>query len=274
MMKKHITTAIKVIAFFVLWGAIVSIIMGITPIAEPVFLSGNNALLRLWWEIIPLLCVLLITIVFVLVVEKKKVCVPLLKNPLKDTALGLILGFVWLAGVILPLFLLGNLTLGEKHTVSYLWIWFISALLNAAMQEYLIRGYLLVLLKDKYNIFVAVIITTIIFTAMHGGAFEAGAIAVFNVISMSVFVSLLLVYTKSLLAAILVHFIWNGVGCMIFGIVSLAGDYPSLWNGVLSGDSFISGGAAKLEGSIVVSIVNLLLIIFMGYKIKRRSKQV
>ncbi len=208
-------------------------------------------------------------------IDKKSITVPLFKNPLKNAILGLILGIVWIGGTTLPLYLSGHLVLGNRNEISYLAVWFVAVLLNATMQEYLMRGYLFALLKDKYNLIVATAVTTIIFTAMHGGAFEAGAVAVFNVVTMSVFVSLLLIYTESLLAPIIVHFIWNAAGRLVFGVVSLADDYPCLWNGAISGNEFISGGAAKLEGSIVVSIANSLLIVLLGYLIvikKRHHK--
>ena len=94
-----------------------------------------------------------------------------------------------------------------------------------------------------------------------------------TVVTMSLFVSLLLIYTKSLLAPIVVHFIWNSVGRLIFGVVSMADDYPSLLNCSLSGSSLISGGAFKIEGSIVVFMINLILIVITAYLLKKRSKQ-
>lgn len=271
-MKKHFANIVKVITFFVLW--VISVLLGaILPFNQVAFLKGNDALFRLWLELLPLLGVLLVTWLFVFAVEKGNVTVRILKNPLKNTIEGFLLGIVWLAGAILPLYLFQFLTLGSQKEVPYLAVWLIAVLLNAAMQELLIRGYLFSLLKDRYNLIVAAVVTTIIFTAMHGGAWEAGAIAVFNVITMSVFVTLLLMDTESLLAPIIVHFVWNAIGHLVFGIVSLAKDYPSLWKGVLSGHPLMTGGTAKLEGSIAVSVVNVLLIAFMGYRIKNHRKE-
>ena len=52
------------------------------------------------------------------------------------------------------------------------------------MQERLVRGYIYQLLKERYNLSAAVIITTAIFMLMHSGAVEAGAIPVINIITM------------------------------------------------------------------------------------------
>ena len=268
-MKKHLIVTGKAVVFFAFWAASL-VIMSIPAVFKPVLIKGNSAFLRLWWEFIPLLALFLITGIFVWAVEKNKIKVPILKNPLRNTVLGMVLGCVWLGGTILVLSLIGDLTLGSKNDISYFAVWMLSVLLNVIMQEYLVRGYLFSLFREKYNTATAVIITTVLFMAMHGGVFEAGIVAVLNVITMSVFVSLLLIHAESLLAPIIVHFIWNGVGCLVFGVVSLADDYPSLWNCVISGNNFLSGGDAKIEGSIITLIMNGLLILFMVYRLKQR----
>lgn len=94
------------------------------------------------------------------------------------------------------------------------------------MQEVLVRGYLYQMIKNNYNIVAAVIVSTGLFTFAHGGAFEAGILPVLNIITMSLFVTAVLEYTESLIAPIVIHFLWNGVGAIILGGVSLAEDYP------------------------------------------------
>ncbi len=88
---------------------------------------------------------------------------------------------------------------------------------------------------------------------------------------MSVLASLLLIYTKSLLAPIIVHFVWNGIGGLVLGLVSLDSGYPSLWNSVMSRNDLLSGGSAKLDGSMIVLFVNVLLIAFMSFQIKKKT---
>jgi hypothetical protein len=115
--------------------------------------------------------------------------------------------------------------------------------------------------KKEYNSLTATIITTLLFTLLHGGAFNAGIIAVINVITMSVFMSLLLVYTNTLIAPIMVHGIWNIIGSLM-GYVSLAEDYPVLINSIIIGNKTITGGEYKLEGSVIVLILNITAVRF------------
>lgn len=262
-MKKHLLTGGKTIGFFVLWVAAVSI-SSLSVFDELSFLKGNAALLRLCYELLPLLFAFLLSVVFIRVIEKGEVKINTFVNPLKDCIMGIGLGCMWIGTVVLILLAIGTIHFESKNTVTYVDIWILAVLLNAIMQEYLIRGYLFQLLKGKYNALVAVVVTTILFTVMHGGAFEVGIVAVLNVITMSVFVSLLLIYTKNLIAPILVHFIWNMAGCIIFGGVSLAEDYPSIWNIAFIGNNLISGGSVKIEGSIVTLAINSLLITFIA----------
>ena len=119
---------------------------------------------------------------------------------------------------------------------------------------------------------IATIVSTLQFTFMHGGAFEAGHIAVVNVLTMSLLMTIILEYTNSLLMPIIMHFIWNVMGGIIFGTVSLADDYTHLYNIKITGNQFISGGSFKMEGSIFVFIINMIMIVYYLYKKKVTPK--
>lgn len=265
-MKKFFITIAKTIIFFIGWAVLTAFM--------PDIQTNIPAYLRLWWEFIPLLLVILFSLVFVFLVEKRKIRIPVYKNFLKNLSIGLITGALWLGSVILILILTKTMHIESKNNISYLWIWIIASLLNVIMQELLMRGYLYQLWKEKYNIVIATIFTTALFTAMHAGAFEAGIIPVLNVVSMSIFVTLLLEYTETLIVPIIAHFIWNTVGAIILGSVSLASDYPNLLNSSFSGNTLITGGIYKIEGSIIVLIVNLsfIVILFLKMYMPRKIK--
>jgi membrane protease YdiL (CAAX protease family) len=271
-MKRILVTLAKSIGFYLFWIASISL-MAIPAFSEPSFLKGHDSFLRLWWELIPLIGILAATVFFVLVVEKNRIKVPLKDNILKNIGIGLFFGVVWIGATISIISVSGILHIESRNEVSYLPVWFVAVLINAIMQEFLVRGYLFSLLKEKFNSIAAIIITTVLFTAMHGGVFEAGIIPVLNVITMSIFVSVLLLYTRTLIAPIIAHFIWNGVGSLVFGVVSLADDYPNIYNTGLSGDTLFSGGVYKIEGSIIVLAVNLLLTILVVVLLKKCSKR-
>lgn len=261
--KKLLLTVGKSLVFLILWAVLLPLV--------PDLPTANPAWKRLWWELTPFAGVALLTALFVWGVERNRIRVPMLAHGLRNAWIGLVTGVVWLGSVVALLWLTGTLRFSGMYAVPLLWVWLLSCLLNVAMQELLVRGYLYRLCKNNYNTAVAIVVTTLLFTGMHGGAFSAGPLAVFNVVTMSVFASFLLEYTGTLLAPILVHFVWNAVGAIVLGGVSLASDYPKLLNAVFEGNSILSGGVYRLEGSVVTLAANLALAALFGWLMRRRA---
>ena len=160
-----------------------------------------------------------------------------------------------------------------RQEVPDLWLWILSAFINVAMQELLVRGYIYQLLKEEYGLPAAAAATTILFTFMHGGAFEAGLIPVINVFTMSLFVTALYEAEGSLLAPVMAHALWNIIGALFLGGVSLAEDYPNMFTMEAAGSRSLSGGAYRIEGSLVVTVLNTLLLILFTMKCIRQRKE-
>lgn len=261
-MEKLIKTTFKILIFFVSWIAISVLI----PIPEGIS--------DVWWrfiaELIPFLAIVILTYVFNSF-EKDRLSIMYFKKPFKQTLAGILLGLIWFFTPFLLLNSLGYFEITDKNYINMLGIWIVSAFINTIMQEFLVRGYIYQLLKREYNIIIATIVSTLLFTFMHGGAFEAGPIAVVNVLTMSLLMTIILEYSNSLVIPIIVHFIWNSLGGIIFGTVSLADDYPHLYNIEITGNPIISGGSFKMEGSIFVFIINIIMIGISYYLYKKRE---
>ena len=262
-MKKLVLVSLKTFAFFVGWAICVSIL----PIPD----TKSAAVWRFWAELIPLLSVIGFTIIFWLI-DKRNIRLYLTGKPVYNIVLGCITGAIWLGVSVVILSLTGVIHIDGRNQISMLWLWLFSAFINSVMQEVLVRGYLYQMIKNNYNIVVAVLISTGLFTFAHGGAFEAGILPVLNVITMSLFVTAVLEYTNSLIAPIIVHFLWNSVGAIILGGVSLAEDYPHLFNMTFGGNQLLSGGIYKIEGSVVVFVLNVIMII--GFIMAKKKKNI
>ena len=260
-MKKLVSVLMKTIIFFVGWAICASVI----PIPD----TSSAAIWRFWAELIPLLSIIALTLIFWLI--DKKIQLHLTEKPVYNIILGCTTGVIWLGVSVGILSIIGVVHIEGRNQISMLWLWMLSAFLNTVMQEMLVRGYLYQMIKSNYNIVIAVIVSTGLFTFAHGGAFESGVLPVLNVITMSLFMTAVLEYTNSLIAPIIIHFLWNGIGAVILGGVSLADDYPHLFNMEINGNTVLSGGNCKIEGSLIVFIVNLILII--GFIIVNKKKQ-
>ena len=89
---------------------------------------------------------------------------------------------------------------------------------------------------------------------------------------MSLLMTVVLEYTQSLLTPIIMHFLWNSVGAIVLGGVSLADDNPNLLTATFSGNALLSGGIYKMEGSIIVSFVNIVLICLFVFLLIKQKK--
>lgn len=98
-------------------------------------------------------------------------------------------------------------------------------------------------------------------------------VPVFNVLTMSVFMTFLLEWSKSIWAPIIAHYLWNAVGSLVFNGVLLADDYPHILNAVFIGNDIVSGGVCRLEGSILVLIVNSIFCIMIGFLSVMKTKR-
>ena len=78
-------------------------------------------------------------------------------------------------------------------------------------------------------------------------------------------------YSGSIIAPTAMHFLWNGVGALALGDVSLAEDYPHIFVTSSSGAPLLSGGACKIEGSLIVLLVNVSLIAVFAILQRRRK---
>lgn len=267
-MKKLAAVAAKAFFFFIGWALLV----GFLPIPE----KENPAVWRFYAELIPFLCITGISILFWLAERRNKNASSLssiMHIPVKNCLMAMAAGVLWLSVSFLILTGIGVVEIGGYHAVPLLWLWLLSAFINTAMQELLVRGYLYQMIKSNYNVIAAAVVSSSLFTLLHGGAFEAGIIPVLNVLTMSLLMTIVLEYTRSLLAPIIMHFIWNGVGAVILGGVSLADDYPHLFTARFGGHPLLSGGSCMLEGSIIVLFMNLIFIFLFGILMTKRHKQ-
>lgn len=251
------------IIYFVLWLTLVVFLFQLTDVFDL-----GDAGFRLMGEFVPLIAILILGFSFNKIFEKNRLKQRFYLDG-KEMLEAFGLGIVWFFGAFLLYFLINSLTF-EKVSVN-LFVWLIALFLNTIMQEYMIRGFLYEYLSTYWNPVVAITTTTILFLLFHGGALESGLISTLNVITMSLFMTLLLEGTKNLIPCIIVHFVWNALGGLVFNLVNLAEDYPSLIKVSVTGSKLFTGGAIKLEGSVITLMMNSLLCFLVWRKYFRKS---
>lgn len=264
-MKNFLSTILKVITFFVGWAILASVL--------PIPATSNDAVWRFWAELMPFLAIVIVTLVFWLI-DRRRVPIRFIGTHIGGSALiGIGVGVGWIVIAAAILFAGGWMHVSDVQSVGQLPIWLIALFLNTTMQEFLVRGYLYQRLRQSFNIPVAAVVSTTLFLLCHGGALEAGWLPCANIVLMSLFVIAVLEYTGSLIAPVFIHFLWNSIGGILLGGVSLAEDYPHLVDLTMHGNVLISGGVFKIEGSVVVLVLNTLLFVIFALLAWRENKR-
>ena len=270
MIRRFLISFGKFILFFAVWVSAISIPLSLWN--TPEFLEQHPAWLRLYWELVPLLITAAITFVFIKYIDKDRVRLIFSVHWIRDSALGMVTSIIWICTIVLILFAMGVISVGNESSIPMFWVYALSLLINTITQELLVRGYPFSMIENKHGVVTATVSTTILFLLMHGGAFEVGIIAVCNVICASILLSLLRIYTKAIWATIVSHFIWNLIAGLVLGAIVL-GDDIHIYTTSIYGGEIVSGGVAGIEGGVTtLAVTSLLIGIFYIVIRKDRAK--
>ena len=246
--------------FLVAWFAL----LGVMSSPTDGLISATHATpagARLIYEIVPLLTVLAPTVALGLIF-RRFAGIPVFVGAHRegiDTAVGMGMGLGLFAAAAGALWALGSLSIsGIAMWDGSLPVWVLALALNAAFQEYLVHGWGFDVLLRGCGPVAATTITTVVFTLFHAGAFETGPLAVTCIAAFGMLIGLLRLVTGSLLAPTLLHAVWNTLGGIGLGLVTLANDYPHVLNAALSGSPLLASGMG-LESS--VTTLALLLVV-------------
>ena len=270
-MKKFLSTAIKIIAFFAVWIVLLQLFKMdfFNPLKS---FSENEALNEVWTQGLAFIAMIIVSVIFIWLVDWGKTIPTFTTVPIRDTLFGVIIGLIWICGTLGLLLLTSSIDFKEWHRIPDLWIWTIAILLNTITIEFMFRGYLFSLLNKSYGAFAAVVIPSFIYVAVHGYALNNGMMSILFVLTAAVLLSLMRYHTKGMLAPLLAHFVWNFVGGLVIGGVPIGAQYPNMLDKDLNGLAIVTGGDAKFEGSALALIV-LINLIYLIILLMRDTKE-
>ena len=194
----------------------------------------------------------------------------------------LLAGSVLLGAVAVGLPSLVLLSIGELRAVpsaagsslAAAGLTFANLLPAAAGEELLLRGYLFAVLRDSVGWRWTLIATSIVFGLLHVPNPGADAESVLLVMLAGFFLGSVLLATKSLYAAIMVHFAWNWTMAALLhtpvsGIPIIAPDYRI----VDAGPDWLTGGAWGPEGGLAAALSMFVVVIYIYARHLRRMEQ-
>jgi len=152
-------------------------------------------------------------------------------------------------------------------------IFLFGFIIQGASEEILSRGWMMQVIGSRYTPWLGVLISTIVFAALHLGNAGVNPPSVINLLLFAILMTLFVMKDGSLWSACAWHSAWNWMLGNVFGLsVSGSGEKVSIFDLNTTGNELISGGGFGPEGSLVTTFVLLIAIILLGLKIIKTSK--
>lgn len=190
-----------------------------------------------------------------------------IKPGFKDLILGLILGGITLTIVFFILYLSGNIHLlgsfSKPNFSIYTITGFILFIFVGINEEMFARGYCFTVLNQSNNRWIAIVVSSIIFAAMH--SFNAG-ISFLSYVNLFLFALLAMYMTiksGNLWMSIGFHITWNYFEGNVFGFLVSGNNANGLYTVKNTTTNIINGGSFGPEGGLAVTLVLALCAIFI-----------
>lgn len=182
----------------------------------------------------------------------------------KYVLMGTLGGFLCLALVALSIWGLGGVTIEQKSLAFTFALvgGLVYFMLQGVWEELIYRAYLMPLFSKKYGNITAIMLVGLIFTLGHSLNPAMQALPIINLFIASLVFSLIYYRSGNLFGVGLAHGIWNFSQGYIFGSeVSGNTISASLFKTLpVPGKEIISGGNFGFEGSIVTTVVGIVLL--------------
>ena len=193
----------------------------------------------------------------------------------KGYGLGLSLFILALAGLVV----LGQYQFDSIHLDTYSLAFTLFTIpfwiLQGTAEELVTRTWLLPQLASRTNLKPAVLISSLFFTLLHVGNSGLTPLSLVNLFLFGVAMALYILKTDTVWGVAGIHGAWNFAQGNLFGIlVSGQPSGTSLMTFLPQGNQgWLSGGSFGIEGSIMTSLVLLLLIVYLAYQLKKENER-
>ncbi len=193
------------------------------------------------------------------------------KNRLNEFLIGIIIGAVIMSTGYLLLLLLGEIYF-QKTIIDFkeIILSIILFIVIAVSEEILMRGYILRNLMISFNKYVALLISAIVFSLIHGFNPNIDLFSMTNIFLAGILLGLSYIHTQNLWFPIALHLSWN-LFQTILGFNVSGKDSYSLLEFSIKENSLLNGGEFGFEGSILSSIAMLITIIGIAFYYDRKK---
>ena len=200
------------------------------------------------------------------------------KHAFRDFLIGWGLGGAMLTLCVLIMMVLGVVTISDFQFSSEQFLQFFILILAWSVQgtteEILTRGWMLPSIANKNNIPVAILVSSLFFTAIHIGNNGISILPLIDLLLFAILACLLMLKTGNIWVISGWHAAWNCFQGNVFNFpVSGTETGQGFIQVYTQGPEWLSGGQFGVEGSIVSILVQLLIICWLTYDLYFKHKQ-
>lgn len=246
------------------------------PLFSYVFLGNDNSDYFLLFNLFLTIFVAILGYIFATKYQKRnKESLGLINNS-KNYLKGILIGLLMILSVVLLLKISGFATF-TINISQVSWPIFVIFILGWAIQgfeeELITRSILMNYFAVNNGVMGGIIINSLIFAILHLGNPAFGILPFINIMLIGIVFSLLFYISDDIFLPAAAHSFWNFAQGNIFGIEVSGMDEISntILKTKLMGSDLISGGAFGFEGSIFVTIVEIIVILLLIKEIKYKN---
>ena len=246
------------------------------PLFSYVFLGNDNSDCFLLFNLFLTIFVAILGYLFAREYQKRnKESLGLINNS-KNYLKGILIGLLMILSVVLLLKISGfsTFTINISQVSLPIFVLFILGWAIQGFEEELItRSILMNYFAVNNGVMGGIVINSLIFDILHLGNPAFGILPFVNILLIGIVFSLLFYISDDIFLPAAAHSFWNFAQGNIFGIEVSGMDEISntILKTKLMGSDLISGGAFGFEGSIFVTIVEIIMIFVIIRIIKRRN---
>ncbi|MCG1037339.1 CPBP family intramembrane glutamic endopeptidase [Polaribacter sargassicola] len=194
------------------------------------------------------------------------------KNRLKEFVIGIVIGLIIMSLGYVTLIGLKEITfLKTNFNLTELIILVLIFIVVAVGEEVILRGYILKNLLFSFNKYVALIVSSILFSLIHGFNDHVDLFALFNLFLAGILLGLPYIYTKNLWFSIALHLSWNLFQALFGFNVSGHENYSLIVFEVTNQPNLLNGGAFGFEGSYLAIIAQVITITVIWFHFNRKK---
>ncbi|MBD5554288.1 MAG: CPBP family intramembrane metalloprotease [Roseburia sp.] len=195
----------------------------------------------------------------------------------REYLIGALAGFLFFSAAVLLGVLTGGLKItgiSSQFSIGIFILYLLGYMIQGMAEEVLCRGYLMVSIGRRYPMYAAVLTNALFFAALHLMNDGITVLAFINLALFGIFASMYFIRRGNIWGIGAFHSIWNLVQGNFYGIrVSGMPMGNSLFETVSQeGKDLLNGGAFGMEGSIWVTVVLAVGIVFL-YIRKNQGKE-